>query len=730
MVAATVEELQQVDRWGASEWGAPRKLSQLVTGCVRQETQVHRVFTDVLRRELREQRGPTAERSASRPRVAWADADPFAMTLEQLAAATVHAVPCGACRGSGQAPCTRCGGHRFVGCSACSGSGKVRNPQTNRMNKCRACGASGRVGCRSCDARGVVGCGRCAASGHERAWLSYVESRRPRVLVLPESMAHAPFSEPRVLVAGDLAGMQVTAETHLAGALSVDALPSEVHATFVHHLADVHPQTERVLFQQYVGVVFTRSEVTFEMCGKSGSLMLLGERLRVVPTPSARIPIRRRWLLWPVVTVMLAIVLGVVLAASVGESGYFDDLRRVLAVTWMFAVAVSFPAIGALLRAWRPGWRVHPLRPAEWSTLAAWCVSLVVGLGCATVSQPSLAEARDALERGDVRHARVVLEGVREMEGSTAEVIATDDAISMVEVDSLVGASRLHRLDLIVAHGGPLADEASRRARADRLAMIAALIDAGSDVEAKAVIEEHFADARDEPDVSEALARIAEVEAVRCGDEACRIVALQRAIALADSPARTLAAQQRREQITSTLAQRCELGDPVLGQLGCVRVSMRVHELARQLLAHDELLGDDLQKTATDAVGWSEQLRATVPVLGANRDLLLALFPTLSDSPTHYPMVTLGEAQLYFVLDVAGVVSGVYVVGQPKHRQLDVSPWTAEQILAQVFGKPTPLVAPKKQAVDATKWKHAGVPIVARWRAGVVVELRVGDADV
>jgi hypothetical protein len=185
-----------------------------------------------------------------------------------------------------------------------------------------------------------------------------------------------------------------------------------------------------------------------------------------------------------------------------------------------------------------------------------------------------------------------------------------------------------------------------------------------------------------------------------------------------------------RDGIALSLAQRCVLDDPALAVLGCVRLGMSTFALAKAILERDELLGDDLQKVATEASQWSEQLRASVPLLGAPRSVIQALFPMLTESPTHFPMVTLGKAELYFVFDAAGACVGVYAVGQREHRQLDEAPWAAEQILAQVFGKPTALVSPKKQAGDSSAWKREGVRIVARWRAGQVVELRIGEVDV
>ena len=89
---------------------------------------------------------------------------------------------------------------------------------------------------------------------------------------------------------------------------------------------------------------------------------------------------------------------------------------------------------------------------------------------------------------------------------------------------------------------------------------------------------------------------------------------------------------------------------------------------------------------------------------------------------------SLEGAELFFDLDAKGKCQGVYAVGPAGHRELDAPFWSAERILAQAFGRPVKLRPTKSMDDTSSTWKESKTKIVARWRGGVPVELRIGDA--
>src|SRR4051794_20303624 len=57
-----------VNAWGRSVFGAPSKLGDLVTKVGIHDEAVERVFTEIVRREIREERMPTQQRRPTSPR--------------------------------------------------------------------------------------------------------------------------------------------------------------------------------------------------------------------------------------------------------------------------------------------------------------------------------------------------------------------------------------------------------------------------------------------------------------------------------------------------------------------------------------------------------------------------------------------------------------------------------------------------------------------------------------
>lgn len=522
--------------------------------------------------------------------------------------------------------------------------------------------------------------------------------------------------------------MAVVAEVQAQGVLDVHSLSAEAGSLVAGALAGIADRTERAVWQQYSCFALMQRDVSFEMCGLMGSVTLLGADFRVSADVESVAPMRRRAILWPLSCVALAVATAIGMAALTGRSDYFSPLNQALIGVWMATLAASVPALGGGLRAWRPGLHFRGLRASEVAASLTWVVLIVSALVGAGLARPTPTDVQEALEDGDVSRARVVLDALVEVEGETPDVLEVEDAVLMAEASALDGEERLAKLELVAAHHGARASVAGELARADRVRTIEALIDAGKDEEALAAIDRDFpVEWHGDPELAELVARVEELIDGRCQDDVCRLVARHLARQARETPDRIAAEEQVRQRIVSALTfeDNESTAEVTIEQ---VRASLEVSTLAEQVLGA-ELLATDavLVAKATTARQWAHDLRASVALLGADRDMLAALLPGLGDSHSG-PTVSLSGAELYFVLDERGVCRGIYAVGSKQHRGLDGAEWPAKRILAQALGRPA-TIAPTKHAEDVSStWQEGKVKVVARWGLGVPTELRIGDA--
>src|SRR5581483_66845 len=94
------------------------------------------------------------------------------------------------------------------------------------------------------------------------------------------------------------------------------------------------------------------------------------------------------------------------------------------------------------------------------------------------LTRPRIAQVTAALTSGDVRGARIVLDGLKETQGDTSDVLDADDAVKIAESSKLALEDRLKILDAVVSRGGAHASEAKAEARKTRIGEIHRLVDA------------------------------------------------------------------------------------------------------------------------------------------------------------------------------------------------------------------------------------------------------------
>ena len=723
---------EAAERWAHGVVGAPRHFASLIERVDCKDEVLHRVYTEIVRRELKEERGPASERNASRPRVDAADVDPFVHTEGSLRSATEHVGACITCRGGGRVPCVTCHGSTQAPCHSCAGVGRFRNPATNRMNNCKVCKTTGKVVCGNCGASGGLPCKTCSGSGHQRVWQSFVETRLGRVAVVPESPAvqsQRALLEARMLHVTEVTNFALQGELRASGPLAAEALDADARAV-VQRLSAVDSRLERISQQQYMRLAAVRRDITYQMCGTAGTFVLAGRDLKGEATAAAIRPIRRRLILWPSVVLFVGFFSVIPSSTIAGKSAYFDGARGATSLLWLLALGLSVVMFGGLLRAWRPGFKWTGLRKYERVSAGLWALALVAMAVVGLIVRPTVQEAEAALAAGHVQRARAVVDALRETEGGAKTVIDLEDAVLMMEAAEATGEARLAKLDAVSAHHGEQANAAAAAAHSDRLAEIQGLIAARHVDEAIAAIDRSFAETwRADPEISEQRARAHELQAERCDNEPCRLVAWRAAQDALGSDARASAVGQTRARIADALVNR---------QVEASVAIERARQLGAVLMLGDhteDMVKDDeeLIARARAAKAWAVQERGTIPLLGADRDTVQELLAEMRLLPSGIAWASLSGTDVYFNFDAQGLCRGIYAVGAAAavaggKREMHSQVWPADRLLSQALGYAAKVKLLAKPASTSLTWKESGTRVTARWRDGKLVELRIGDA--
>ncbi|HEX4420296.1 MAG TPA: hypothetical protein VH165_20410 [Kofleriaceae bacterium] len=714
-----------VTAWARTVFGAPRRLHALVTAVEPRDDVIERVATHIERRQLREVRGPTGERRSTRPRVDPATADPFAYSDATLRADSEHVVACGNCGAAGRMACGGCRGTGHGSCPTCHGSGTQASPKTGRPIRCKSCRATGSAPCRNCGGAGAVPCRACLGSGHQLVWLAIERSERWEIVVPPHSplVATLPaLREHRAMRHPELATAQILDEHVASGPIDLRTMPVADRRTVAAQRERLEPRLERIGHQQYLKIAAIRRDVTFEMCGTRATLSLSGSRLLGATTPDVLRPIRRRLYLW------LAICAGVLVAglamstAWLGSSSYFKVARGNADLLAVLAFGCAVPATGTLLRSWRGGMRFHPIR---WPTVvcaAVTGVALPLIPIVAFAARPELGEASRALAVNDVAHARAVIDAFDELHGPGA-ARDVEDQVMLAEAQQVQGSERLKLLDTVASHHGAVAAQAAGDARAQRLDEVRQLISAHHSSEALAALDRGFPGDRTGP-VAEEHARAHEAMKDACTTPACRFGEALQADTARTTPERVDALAPARADVLQALDPKridAKLLLPRLQQLRRLRDAGT--ETAKIAPADAEL-----QSHARDAIRWANDERAKVRLLGNNLAIIEELIGPSTTPAGGIPSIALDGETLYLVMDRAGPCTGIYAAGTgTAARTIRSNTWPPDRILSQALGAPA-VMQPQSTDHPTVRWYAGGAPIVARWDAGELIELRIGDA--
>jgi hypothetical protein len=715
-----------VNAWARSTFSAPRRLGELVTNIEHRDEVIERVATHVVRRELSEMRTATSERRSTRARVDRASVDPFGHTHETLRADSEHVVPCGACAASGLMACHACRGTGNGHCPNCHGSGKERSAKTGRPINCKSCKATGVASCRHCAGRGSVFCAACAGSGHQLAWLTFQQTERWEVAVPTKSpvvLAHRGFLQARALSRAELTTVDVVDEQMRDGPLDLHKLAEADRPVVRAQLGRIDPRLERVVHQQFLKLAAIRRDVTFEMCGTRATLSLVGTALAGATTPEVLRPIRRRLIAWVVLCALVAFI-GVTLRDSVlGSSRYFANARGGADTLIGSALICAIPVFGTLLRSWRGGLRFHPMHWPIKAWSAGVLVSLVAILVVGLLAQPAATEVQRALAENDVAKARAVIEALEERGGDSRDVQDLRDRVLLAEAGQAQGDERLRLLEAVAARQGTAAAGAAADARAQRLDTVRQLVATRHAADALALLDKSFAGDHSVP-VAEERARAHEAAKAACTTAACRLGEALEAGAARPTPERTTDIEQAHAEALGALDPKRADAKDTLPRLRQLRQLRDAGAATANVAATDTAL----QAHAHDAIAFAGTERARVPLLTNTVAIAEELLEASAKTEGQVASIALDEGTVYLAIDRSGKCSGVYAIGaKDAARALKSKTWPPERLLSQAVGRPSVLQAASSGGTTS-RWYAGGAAVTARWLAGVVVELRIGDA--
>jgi hypothetical protein len=723
---------EAVNAWARSISGAPEQLSRLVTHVEVHDEIIYRLFTRVVRRDLCEERAPAAGGEPTGPRLDPQSVDPFGTSTPSLRAASEHIATCSTCRGASAAQCQSCGGSKRIACAHCGGQGQElrQYKRSSRVIKCTACRGKQTVKCPGCEGKGVQTCGGCRGSGRQLTWLTYSQTEKSYAIVAPQTALlniHRQLNENRPVARSELDGLSVADEAENDGPLPQDAGGADSSARdFIKKTSpSFDPRFERIAQQQYLKVTALRRDVIYEMSGMRGRICLTGDRLVATSTPEALAPIQRRFWLWAGAAAGLVVATGTVLRTYYGQGLYFGGSNVALVLVWLMGTLLCIVATGAVARELGPRFRLSRLTKSERVTgaLGLFGIGLLfaVGLG----SRPRLGEVQAALSAGDLKTAGTVVEALKETQGSTPEVLDADDGFLLARAAASTGDERLELLDAVSERKGPRANAASQTARRERLEEIRRRIEANTPAEALAAITRWYPNWHRDAETAELRAKAHDVAFEACSSLPCRFDAASKAETAATTPARATQRAEARRRLIEALTFA-----PIAGELTLVRLKRlrALGSLASEALSAAGGDGEVVAK-AVAAQNFASTERFKVPLLGNDDAVATELLGKLTaKSPNIAKIDFEGGTELYLVLDAQHKCRGVYAVGTKGARTLPFSGnWSVNQLLTQAVGQSS-LVKRPTTTEGTVRWAQGGAAVVARWKGGDLVEVRVGDA--
>jgi hypothetical protein len=750
-VTVPLEVREAFLRWARTVVGAPRGLDAQITEVVAHDEEIARLATTVVRRDLFQQRAAvppsvgnmvrgvvaSVGRMLSRdsgvpteqPAMDARTIDPFAVSLGELRTQTEREEPCVECGGSGRVTCRSCAGSGRQRCGECGGSGQIlrQYKKSSRYIQCRTCRTSGTVGCIACGRSGNVTCGSCEGRGRQLVWWAWRESGGTVVRFSADSpvlRAHPSLQEARALRPTDLRSFTVSIAVENNGLLTPQHY-REDDALRAHLAPRLDPQLERVSHQQFVKFNALRRDVSYELCGAKGTVVLVGNDLVGAPTPEAVRPIHRRSIAWAAAACILVAAGAWYYAVWSGPTAWFDTVNAWLGLLVALGTVASIVAAGGFLRTLRPGFQWWPVRPLERAALVTFAVVLVLCPLIGYLGRPRAEVARAALARGDLTQARLVVEALNATRPGR-DVVALLDELELHEARGLSGDARLAKLDAVTLRNGERSREARELARRHRLDEVRAAIAARQSEAALEKLNRWAGALSSDPEAQELRASALDARRVACTDDLCRFAAARDARTVRATPTRDAAFTEARGRLLRTLTAREVSPDPAV----TARSLRAVSSLAAGASAFYE--DSELVGAARDATTWVEAERARIKLVGAPTSVVDDILERSAGagSATGWPEL---RGVAVYASTSAGRCEGFYVIGSaPGARALTGREPGVGRLLRQATGRPEATVRarPTSSRTDTVaRWSEGGTPVVARWSGNALMELRIGNVN-
>lgn len=712
-------------RWSRSVFGAPRNFESLVVSVEAKDEVFERILTEIVRREIREERIVTRKSSRTSARLNPRTVDPFSISVAELRSQSEYVADCAECRSAGEVTCSGCSGSGRAQCPGCRGSGQElrQYKKSSRWIKCTVCRGKGQVICQTCIGRGRVACSKCEGSGCQLAWLTYDQKSRSVLSIKPQSpvlRAHPQLSAERPIDENDISLFSVLENVEdrgpLLGRISDELFPGNLEA----QTAALDTQLERVGYQQYIRFAAKRRDVTYEMCGTQGTVVLSGTGLVGSRTREAVRPIEKRLFLWLLATLAALFAAMMALGSVLGAAQYFVASNRWMTLFWGVAVIGTTLIAGAFLREVRPRLKFGGFSRFEKYVTIASALAVAAMSVVWSISRPKVDEARQSLNGSNIPRAKIVVEALKEVDGDTAEILRVEDEVLLREARSLTGESKLQLLDAVARRNGPVAAVAAGEAREERLTTIRLLNESKASADSIARIDAWFPSSVD-PEVVVERARAYDIANEQCGDDVCRFMAATQALQVKGSPERTERLGATRKRLSDALFVGDIAEESPLSRLQRLRTTS---DVATKVI---DAAKDDapLLQQATQALSTARDSRLKVPLIGANEVIVEEL---VGEQIEGEGPVSRDGMKLFFVFDPKRRCTGVYFVGISENsRPLSYGVQGHDGLLSQALGQEAKVKAPKGQET-VTRWAQGGIPVVARWKGATLMELRVGNA--
>jgi hypothetical protein len=136
-----------------------------------------------------------------------------------------------------------------------------------------------------------------------------------------------------------------------------------------------------------------------------------------------------------------------------------------------------------------------------------------------------------------------------------------------------------------------------------------------------------------------------------------------------------------------------------------------------------------LRDRAVSAGDWAKAERGKVAVLGADRAIAEELLGPLVDQSGRMAEATVGGLRVYLTFDPRMVCKGAYIVGRDASvRELEPADDALRDVLSQAVGHSASVRVTTSASATTSSWNEGATKVIARWRRGALVELRVGEA--